>query len=199
MTATTYVRADKDELVVDVTGADQHDADRSHQSSDRPEPDGGCRWSDRDDSRRRGWTRAASPAAPARRSAASPRSRPAAARVAARVVDARTNEVSFKPNADGTFRVIVGSPTWAGGDAAGHERDSCSATTRPPPTCAALMSSGGRSYWAKVGLIRLQSTDGTADYMENLRTIFLYVAGRDGAQHVPVRPGRHAPAVQLQP
>ena len=35
--------------------------------------------------------------------------------------------------------------------------------------------------------------------MENLRTIFLYVAGRDRAQHVPDRPGRHEPAVQLQP
>ena len=33
------------------------------------------------------------------------------------VIDARTVEVSFKPNSDGTFRVIVASPTWAGGDA----------------------------------------------------------------------------------
>ena len=34
-----------------------------------------------------------------------------------------------------------------------------------------------QDYWAKLGLIRLQSADGTADYMENLRTIFFYVQG----------------------
>ena len=60
---------------------------------------------------------------------------------------------------------------------------------RPPRSCSARDASAPASalrnghvqwwqdYWGKLGLIRLQSADGTADYMENLRTLFLYVQG----------------------
>ena len=80
MTATTYVRADKDELVVDVTGADPNSTQTARinlQNGRNPTAganDGIARlaetWVD---------TGIASPAAPARRSAASPPSPPAAA------------------------------------------------------------------------------------------------------------------------
>ena len=118
MTATTYVRADKDELIVDVTGADPNATQTARinlQSGRNPTAgaSGGIARARRDVGRHRQRQRAA----PARRSARSPRSPPAAQNVTASVVDARTVEVSFKPNADGSFRVIVGRPTWAGGDA----------------------------------------------------------------------------------
>ena len=75
MTATTYVRADKDELVIDVTGADPNiDPDRAHQPPERPQPHGRR---ERRRSRawpRRGSTPAAPRGAPARRSARSRRS-----------------------------------------------------------------------------------------------------------------------------
>ena len=42
MTATTYVRADKDELIVDVTGADPDThPDRPDRPPERPQPHGG--------------------------------------------------------------------------------------------------------------------------------------------------------------
>jgi hypothetical protein len=37
--------------------------------------------------------------------------------VKASVVDARTIQVTFTPNSDGTFRIIVAAPSWSGGNA----------------------------------------------------------------------------------
>ena len=37
--------------------------------------------------------------------------------VSASVVNSTKVQVSFKPNADGSFRVVVGAPSWAGGNA----------------------------------------------------------------------------------
>ena len=80
MTATTYVRADKDELVVDVTGADPNSTQTARinlQSGRNPTAgaDGAIATTGRDV----GGHRQLPPAAPARRSARSPRSPPAAA------------------------------------------------------------------------------------------------------------------------
>ncbi len=109
----------------------------------------------------------------------------------ARVVDARTVEVSFRPNADGSFRVIVGSPTWTGGDAQATARALLGTDASAP---ASALRAGHvqwwHDYWGKLGLIRLQSADGTADYMENLRTLFLYVRAPPSAARS--RPARRA-------
>src|SRR6202020_1326852 len=37
--------------------------------------------------------------------------------VTASVVDPLTVEITFRPNGEGTFRVVVGAPAWTGGDA----------------------------------------------------------------------------------
>ncbi len=84
-------------------------------------------------------------------------------------------QMSFKPHTDGTFRVVVGSPTWVGGDAGstaskllGNDASTSS---------AALMSSQHtwwNNFWTHSGLIEMNSADGSAAYMENLRTLYLY-------------------------
>ena len=38
--------------------------------------------------------------------------------VSASVVNSTTVQVSFRPNADGSYRIVVGAPTWTGGNAA---------------------------------------------------------------------------------
>ena len=98
--------------------------------------------------------------------------------VTSRVVDARTVEVAFKPNADGSFRVIIASPTWTGGDA----QATAAALIGTDATASTASLRAGHTdwwerYWAKLGLVRLTSADGSADYFENLRTLFLYVQG----------------------
>ena len=177
----------------------EHDADRAHQPAERPQPDRGRGRRDRAPGRDVGGHRQRHAAAPAGRSARSRRSPPAAARSPPRVVDARTVEVSFKPNADGSFRVIVGSPTWAGGDArrpaqrcsAATRRDRASLRTAPSAVVARLLDQGrpGQAHLRR----RHRGLHGEPAHDLPLRR------GRDRARHVPDQPGGHQPAVQLQP
>ena len=122
MTATTYVRADKDELVVDVTGADPNTTQTARinlQTGRNPTAgaDGAIgRLAET-------WVDTGSFTGGTGKTFGSLAALTAGGReVTARVVDARTIEVSFKPNADGTFRVIVGSPDLGGRRRRGHER-----------------------------------------------------------------------------
>src|SRR3954447_1544492 len=117
MTATTYVRADKDEIVVDVTGADPNTTQTARinlQSGRNPTAGASGAIARLAET----WVDTGSFSGGTGKTFGSLAAVTAGGReVTTRVVDARTVEVSFKPNADGSFRVIVGSPTWAGGDA----------------------------------------------------------------------------------
>lgn len=173
MTATTYVRADKDQLVVDVTGADPdttQTARISLQNGRNPAAgaDAGiARLAET-------WVDTGSFGGGTGKTFGSLAAVTAGGRdVTAAVVDARTVEISFKPNQDGTFRVLIGAPTWTGGDARATAEALLSADSAG--NLRAAHTQWWRDYWNKVGLIRLTSADGTADYMENLRTLFLYV------------------------
>jgi hypothetical protein len=95
--------------------------------------------------------------------------------VSASVVSPEKVQVSFKPNADGDFRVVVGSPGWKGGDAAraASELFGNDAAVAEP----ALLNQQNRwwdSFWAHSGLAEMNSADGSAAYIENLRTLYLY-------------------------
>jgi hypothetical protein len=176
MTATTYVRADKDELVVDVTGADPNSTQTARISlQNGRSPTAGAngqiaRLAET-------WVDTGSFTGGTGKTFGSLAAVTAGGQdVTARVVDARTAEVAFKPNADGSFRVIVAGPTWAGGDAQQTAADLIGSDATAPGLRTAHLQ-WWHDYWDTVGLIKLASTDGTADYMENLRTLFLYVEG----------------------
>ncbi|WP_405579201.1 Ig-like domain-containing protein [Streptomyces sp. NBC_01190] len=90
-------------------------------------------------------------------------------------------KVGFTPRADGTFRVVVASPAWNGGAKAvkkGPAKTAAAligddATRRE----SALLSAQDRwwtRYWTDSGLIAMDSADGSAAYIENLRTLYLY-------------------------
>ncbi len=71
--------------------------------------------------------------------------------------------------------MVVAAPQWAGGNAAATAStliggDATAATS----TLLAAQSSWWNGYWANAGLIEASSSDGTAQYMENLRTLYLY-------------------------
>jgi hypothetical protein len=176
MTATTYVRADKDELVIDVTGADPNSTQTARinlQNGRNPTAGASgpiARLAET-------WVDTGSFTGGTGKTFGSLAAVTAGGRnVTSSVVDARTAQVSFTPNADGSFRVIVASPTWTGGDA-----QQTAATLIGADATAADLKSGHlqwwHDYWNKVGLIKLTSSDATADYMENLRTLFLYIEG----------------------
>ena len=95
--------------------------------------------------------------------------------VSASVVSPAKVQVSFKPDADGDFRVVVGSPGWKGGDAAlaAGELFGNDAEVAEP----ALLNQQNRwwgNFWAHSGLVEMNSADGSAAYIENLRTLYLY-------------------------
>ncbi len=99
--------------------------------------------------------------------------------VSATVVSPTKVQVSFKPNANGDFRIVVAAPHWAGGTATdtaavtaakviGHDAN---APER------ALLGSQDRwwdRFWSHSGLVEMSSADGSAAYIENLRTLYLY-------------------------
>src|SRR3954447_23232360 len=173
MTATTYVRADKDELVVDVTGADPASAQTatidlqagrnataaasgaiatlSETSVDEATYNGPNR-SGGGGSGKTFGSLAALTAGARNVSASSPA--------------ARTIRVSFTPNADGSFRIVAGVPKWTGGDAAAAAATLLGNDATAPVSAAHL--SWWHDYWARAGLVKLSSSDGVADYMENI-------------------------------
>ncbi|HEV2376836.1 MAG TPA: SGNH/GDSL hydrolase family protein [Streptosporangiaceae bacterium] len=95
--------------------------------------------------------------------------------VTASVVNSTEVQVSFNPNSDGSFRVIVAAPKWTGGDPAATTAALVGGdTTAATSSLLATQSAWWHKYWAHTGLVELDSSDGTAQYLENLRTIYLY-------------------------
>ena len=95
--------------------------------------------------------------------------------VTASVVNSTSVKVTFTPNTDGSFRVIVGAPTWTGGNAATTATSLLgSDATTAESSLLSSQSGWWNNFWANSGLIEMNSADGSAQYIESLRTIYLY-------------------------
>jgi hypothetical protein len=101
--------------------------------------------------------------------------------VTASVVSSTEVQVSFNPNSDGSFRVIIASPRWTGGNAIATVS---SLTGGDATATTASLLSAQSSWWNSY------SADGTAQYMENLRTIYLYAEA--ASMHSGDYPGSQA-------
>ncbi|MFJ6776060.1 ricin-type beta-trefoil lectin domain protein [Kitasatospora sp. NPDC091257] len=185
MSAAIHVRADKDELVVDVTGADPNTAQSATVNL----------WSGR------------TPAAAASGSIAtlaetwvdnnattgSGRTFGSLAAltadgrdVTATVADAQTVQVNLTPNADGSFRILVGSPNWTGGNAATTAASLLgSDATASADALRAPHLAWWHDYWGKLGLVKLSSADGTAAYLEKLRTLYYFYTAEESRGPLP--------------
>jgi hypothetical protein len=174
MTATTYVRADAPEMIVDVTGADP----TSMQSAQIQ------LWSPRAPmAQASGNIAVLSETWQDTGMGASNQTFGSLAavtvggqNVSASMVDNLTVKVTFQPNSDGSFRVVVASPTWTGGDA----MSTATMTLGSDATAASTTLQSGHlsfwhDYWSRVGLLQATSSDGSASYFEALRTIYLYL------------------------
>lgn len=178
LTATTYVRADKDEIITDVTGADpstEQTASVNLQVGRNPTAAVAANGSAGvlsetwiDDQSASGGTGATFGSL----AAISAGGRD----VTGSTPDARTVQVAFKPNPDGRFRVVVAVPHWAGGNAVamaakllGHD------ATAPANALTVAQLAWWHRFWAQANLVKLSSADQVADYIGNLRTIYLYV------------------------
>jgi hypothetical protein len=185
MSATIYVRADKDELVVDVTGADPSStqsatvnlwsgrtpaAAASGQIATLAET-----WVDNVATTGSGQTFGSLAALTA-----------GGRNVAASVAGSQSVKVTFNPNSDGSFRVLVAAPHWTGGNAAATASallgTDASATSS---TLSAAHLSWWHTYWANLGLIRLSSADGAANYLEKVRTLYYLTSAEESRGSLP--------------
>ena len=174
MTMQAWVPAGKDELIVNVTGANpstQETADLHLWSGRSPTAAASGAigslaqtWVDNSQTGSSGQTFGAMSAITA-----------GGTNVTASVVNSTEVQVAFTPNSNGSFRVVIASPEWTGGNATSTASTLIgSDTTTAASTLLSTQSSWWNSYWANSGLIEATSSDGTAQYMENLRTLYLY-------------------------
>lgn len=93
---------------------------------------------------------------------------------------ARSVTVSFKPAADGHFRVVVACPQYTGTESQRAGIARALANSDPNEHTA-----WWHSFWGRAGLIKLTSADGSAEYMENLRNLYLYTAAAESGGRFP--------------
>ena len=103
-----------------------------------------------------------------------------AANVRASVTDPRTITLSFTPRPDGRFRIFVAAPHYDGSKNA-------LALIRAAivPTSAGAHRAWWHAFWNRAALIRVSSSDGVGDYMENLRNIYLFAAAAERGEEYP--------------
>ncbi|GIH17509.1 fascin domain-containing protein [Rugosimonospora africana] len=185
MTLTAYLRADKAELVVNVTGADPNSTQTAQVAL----------WSGRSPATRTSGAVAtlAETFADNSGSGASGQTFGTLAaitaggrNVAASAPNSTTARVGFQPNTDGSYRVVVASPAYSGGDAVAAATSVLgSDATASASSLSASHLSWWHGYWGSAGLIKISSSDGTGDYVENLRTLYLYDAGASSRGTLP--------------
>ncbi|QTD94611.1 glycosyl hydrolase family 95 catalytic domain-containing protein [Burkholderia anthina] len=94
--------------------------------------------------------------------------------------DSLSATVGFTPNADGTFHIVVGAPHYDGSQAVPALASASVSDTAP-----AAHAQSWNAFWARTGLIKLTSSDGSGEYMENLRNLYLYSAQAENKDTYP--------------
>ena len=100
--------------------------------------------------------------------------------VTATVANTRAVTVTFKPKADGSFRVLVAAPHYAG--AASAEATVAPALADRNPTAHL---DWWHAFWQSAGLIQASSPDSEGQYMTNLRNIYLFSAAAENGDRFP--------------
>jgi hypothetical protein len=195
ITLQAWVPAGKDELIVDVTGANPSTrvvANLSLWSGRSPAASASGAvgalaqsWSDNSQTGHSNQTFGAMAAITA-----------GGQNVTASVINSTQVQVGVNPNSNGAYRIVVASPAWTGGNAASTAAALIgSDTTAATSSLLATQSASWNRYWAGSGLIEASSSDGTAQYMENLNTLYLYFEA--GLMHSGQYPGSQAGLADL--
>ncbi|MGY2876525.1 hypothetical protein ACVW00_003715 [Marmoricola sp. URHA0025 HA25] len=189
MTAQTYVRADADQLVLEVTGAPvgkQQTAELRLPANRTPATYAGG-----------GVAALAETFAASDRTTGAVAAMTADARdVAATVVDPDTVRLTFTPRRDGSFRLVVGVPSYTGGDVAKASSAAVADADRGRLDVAHL--GWWHRFWeGQVAPIRISSPDGTGEYMEALRAQQLYTTASTQRGDLPT--GQAGAANMLYP
>jgi alpha-L-fucosidase 2 len=100
--------------------------------------------------------------------------------VSVSVVDPLIVTLSFKPYADGHYRILVGSPHFDGKE---------DAYTAAQPALVEAATEAHRTwwhdYWHRAAPMKIESADGSGEYMENLRAIYLFATAAEKGTEYP--------------
>ncbi|TDD68877.1 hypothetical protein E1262_14095 [Jiangella aurantiaca] len=190
LSTVSYIRADADQFVVEVSGADPDETQTVElRLWDGREPaayaDGGIvalaeTFTDEDS----GITTGAIAAVTV-----------LGRHVTAEVVDDVTVRLTFTPAADGSFRVVAGVPAYTGGDVGGAAAEALTGADAVDLEAGHL--AWWADFWAGVAPMRVASSDGVGEYMENLRIQQLYTTAATQRAEVPT--GQAGAANMLYP
>lgn len=93
-----------------------------------------------------------------------------------------TVKLSFLPESNGSFRILIAAPRWAGGNALQAASSILSPASNSSP---AEHRRWWHAFWNQAGLMKLRSPDGSAEYFENLRMIDLFTAAAEDRGPIP--------------
>jgi hypothetical protein len=179
MTATAYLQPNTDTLVIDVTGAPANETQTAQLRLWAPRATK-AEAKDRIGLLSQGWIDDTEPGASNRPFGSLAAITADGRDVSAAVTDPLTVTISFKPHENGHFRVTVACPHYDGkGDAL--------AVARPAliPGVEATHKTWWHAYWNRVAMIRVSSKDGSGEYLENLRNIYLFAAAAEKGTEYP--------------
>jgi hypothetical protein len=195
MTATTYVRSDTDQLVVEVTGANST-VDQTVElnlwagRSPATYASGavaalGESWVDtigndpspyRNDQSGKTFGSLAAVTADGQS-------------VSAALVDADSVKLTVRPRTDGSFRVVVGAPSYNGATLATAATDAVAGATGTATQLAASHLAWWHALWDRVSPMKVTSSSGEGEYLENLRALSLYTTAATERADLPATHG----------
>lgn len=179
ITATTYVQPGTDTLVIDVTGAKPEEQQTAELRLWKPRA-AKASVQGQIGMLSESWIDNQQPGASGRSFGSLSGITADGRNVSVSVTNSLTITVSFKPYADGHFRILVASPHYTGKeDALGLVRPALS------KIAADTHRRFWNDYWRRAAAIRITSADGSGEYMENLRNIYLFVAAAEKGVEYP--------------
>jgi hypothetical protein len=179
MTATAYVQPNSDTLIIDVSGATPGEpqsallrlwAPRTPQSTVIGEVG----------MLSQSWIDDQHPGASGRKFGSLSAITADARGVSVAITDPLTVRLSFMPYEDGHFRIIVAAPHYDG------RLDAQAAVKRAIATGSeTAKKTWWHNYWSHAAVIRITSKDGSGEYLENLRNIYLFAAAAEKGDEYP--------------
>jgi alpha-L-fucosidase 2 len=179
MTATAYVEPDTDTLIVDVTGAPANEPQQALLKL----------WAPRTPEAvvkgqvgllSQSWIDDLNPGASGRAFGSLSAITADGRGVSVAVTGPLTIRVSFMPYEDGHFRIIVAAPHYDGKlDAQAAARLALSVGT------ASAHKAWWHAYWNHAAVLKITSKDGSGEYLENIRNIYLFAAAAEKGDEYP--------------
>jgi alpha-L-fucosidase 2 len=170
LSVSAWVQSSTDTLIIDVTGADPKARETAELRLWEPRtPEASA--NDRTGMLAQTWIDNYGPSATKAKFGALAAVTALGRNVSATVTNTRTVTVAFQPEANGHFRVVVACPHYNGEVSKEDSIRAALSNTDPAEHLAQW-----HAFWQHAGLIKVTSTDGSGEYMENLRNLYLYVA-----------------------